>query len=195
MARKKNLSSLIGETTQSSTKLESPLSLNDSKLTDLETKEMMEFYSKQVAKLGSSKQKFASSQEEEIPESKTEFETNKLTDSDSKARNKIAREEKIAFSTPTKYQISEDDSLSEKEEKLPKYLTLVRKEARLREEQLDDLTILVRKLNRSRKAKGERITENTLIRLAVDLLLQQKSSLTGINEEELRQSLGLDSNL
>ncbi|MBD2395472.1 hypothetical protein H6G11_14560 [Cyanobacterium aponinum FACHB-4101] len=72
---------------------------------------------------------------------------------------------------------------------------MVRKEARLREEQLDDLTILVRKLNRSRKAKGERITENTLIRLAVDLLLQQKSSLTGINEEELRQSLGLDSNL
>lgn len=54
----------------------------------------------------------------------------------------------------------------------PKYLTYVRKECRLRPDQLDALTALARKLNRERKGKGERITENTLIRWAVDLLLK-----------------------
>ena len=59
------------------------------------------------------------------------------------------------------------------ERPLPPYLTYVRKECRLRPDQLDALTTLARRLNRERKGKGERITENTLIRLAVDLLLQQ----------------------
>lgn len=49
----------------------------------------------------------------------------------------------------------------------------VRKECRLRPDQLDALTALARKLNRERKGKGKRITENTLIRWAVDLLLEQ----------------------
>jgi len=59
------------------------------------------------------------------------------------------------------------------ERPLPPYLTYVRKECRLRPDQLDALTALARKLNRERKGKGERITENTLIRWAVDLLLEK----------------------
>ena len=74
--------------------------------------------------------------------------------------------------------------------KQPKYLTLLRKEARLREDQFDDLTALARTLNRRRKG-GERITENTLIRLAVDLLLKEADQLEGSTEEELREALNL----
>lgn len=59
------------------------------------------------------------------------------------------------------------------ERPLPPYLTYVRKECRLRPDQLDALTALARRLNRERKGKGERITENTLIRWAVDRLLQE----------------------
>ena len=75
---------------------------------------------------------------------------------------------------------------------VPKYLTLARKEARLREDQLDSLTSLARSLNRKRKGSGERITENTLIRVAVDLLMNQSSELNGTSEQELGASLGLD---
>ncbi len=62
------------------------------------------------------------------------------------------------------------------ERPLPPYLTYVRKECRLRPDQLDALTALARKLNRERKGKGERITENTLIRWAVDAFLRAASS-------------------
>ncbi len=73
---------------------------------------------------------------------------------------------------------------------VPKYLRLVRKEARLSAEQFDALTDLARRLNR-RKARGvgERITENTLIRVAVDLLLAEAGRIEGTTEEELLQSL------
>ncbi|NEO86448.1 MAG: hypothetical protein F6J87_19640 [Spirulina sp. SIO3F2] len=71
---------------------------------------------------------------------------------------------------------------------IPKYLTLVRKETRLREDQLDELTRLTRRLNRARNG-GERLTENTLIRVAVDLLLSQSEALSGNTEHELRDSV------
>ena len=74
---------------------------------------------------------------------------------------------------------------------VPKYLTLARKEARLREDQLDSLTREARSLNRKRKGSGERITENTLIRVAVDLLMNQSAELKGATEQELRASVGL----
>ncbi len=64
------------------------------------------------------------------------------------------------------------------ERPLPPYLTYVRKECRLRPDQLDALTALARRLNRERKGKGERITENTLIRWAVDKLLQEHGLLS-----------------
>ena len=75
--------------------------------------------------------------------------------------------------------------------KQPKYLTLIRKEARFREDQIDALTALTRKLNRKRKG-GERLTENTLIRVAVDLLLSQSDELSGTTENELMRSLNLE---
>jgi len=73
---------------------------------------------------------------------------------------------------------------------VPNYLRLVRKETRLTEEQYSDLTSLARRLNRQREQRtGERITENTLIRAAVDALLTQAENLHGETEAELTQSL------
>lgn len=71
------------------------------------------------------------------------------------------------------------------------YLALQRKETRLREGQVDALTAAARELNRSKTVGGERITENTLIRVAVDLLLSKASRLKGSSEAEIRKSVGL----
>jgi hypothetical protein len=65
-----------------------------------------------------------------------------------------------------------------------KFHTLIAKYARLREEQIDQLNALARRLNHAKKG-GERITENTLIRVAVDALLLYPERLKGISEEEL----------
>lgn len=74
----------------------------------------------------------------------------------------------------------------------PKYLSLARKEARLRADQIDRLTAIARQLNRQKiEGEGERLTENTLIRLAVDLLFVQADKLAGATEAELRASLDL----
>lgn len=65
-----------------------------------------------------------------------------------------------------------------------------RKEARLRPDQSEQLTQLARRLQRARpKMPGERITDNTLIRVAVDLLLQRQGQLSGHTEDELRASV------
>ena len=74
----------------------------------------------------------------------------------------------------------------------PKYLQLERKEALLWPRQVHELTVLRRVLNRKRgRGQGERITENTLIRVAVDYLIANAESLTGTTEDELRRSLGI----
>lgn len=76
---------------------------------------------------------------------------------------------------------------------LPKYLKLERKEARLRQDQIDALTDLTRKLNRKKQGKNsERLTDNTLIRVAIDLLLSKADLLEGTTEEELRISFNLE---
>ena len=72
-----------------------------------------------------------------------------------------------------------------------RYDELLRKETRLRADQYRRLTELSRGLNRKRRGRGERITENTLIRVAIDLLLARHADLSGISEAELRQSTGL----
>lgn len=74
---------------------------------------------------------------------------------------------------------------------LPRYLELTRKEARLTDDQLANLAILTRKLNKTRQGTGVRITDNTLIRVAVDLLLQSAGDLAGHDEASLRRSVGL----
>ena len=75
------------------------------------------------------------------------------------------------------------------ESQTPKWKGLERKELRLRADQLDELARLRRNLNRKRGGEGERITENTLIRVAVDLLLTRSSRLRGVTEDELRKSV------
>jgi hypothetical protein len=66
-----------------------------------------------------------------------------------------------------------------------------RKETRLREDQYKRLSETSRRLNKARRGNGERITENTLIRVAIDLLLANEVQLSGTSEAEIRTSLGL----
>jgi len=72
---------------------------------------------------------------------------------------------------------------------MPPYLRLIRKETRIREDQYEALTGQARRLNRAKGTGGERITENTLIRVAIDLLLTQIDQLRGSDESELRNSV------
>ncbi len=78
-------------------------------------------------------------------------------------------------------------------EDLPRYLQLTRKESRIRSDQADRLAEHVRRLNRVRTHRngsvGERITDNTLIRVAIDLLLARADELSGTTEDELRDSV------
>lgn len=71
----------------------------------------------------------------------------------------------------------------------PAYLRFVRKDTRLREDQQNQLTLQARRLNRAKKNQGARITENSLIRIAVDLLLAQIEHAAGDDEEAIRLSL------
>jgi hypothetical protein len=71
------------------------------------------------------------------------------------------------------------------------YLALERKETRLREGQIGELTAHARRLNKAKTAPAPRITENTLIRVAIDLLLSRVDGLQGNTEEDLRRSLGI----
>jgi hypothetical protein len=73
---------------------------------------------------------------------------------------------------------------------IPLYQKLIRKEARLTEFQIEGLERLARRLNRNKRDKtAPRITENTLIRVAVAYLLSRAEGLKGATEEELLQSL------
>lgn len=109
--------------------------------------------------------------------------TNKNTNSES------PEERNSDFFEPINSQTNEvTESVRTKE---PKYLTLDRKETRLRSDQIDLLNALTKALNRKRKGRGERLTDNTLIRVAVDLLLSRTEELQGMTEEELRASVGL----
>ncbi len=72
-----------------------------------------------------------------------------------------------------------------------RYLTMERVDARLRPEQVTALADLARQLQRARRTRGERLTSNTLLRVAVDLLLAHADALAGDTEDALRASLGL----
>jgi len=71
----------------------------------------------------------------------------------------------------------------------PSYLRFVRKETRLREDQQNQLTLQARRLNRAKKTAGARITENSLIRVAVDLFLAQVDRAVGDDEDAIRKSI------
>ncbi|WP_201799325.1 hypothetical protein [Subtercola vilae] len=74
---------------------------------------------------------------------------------------------------------------------VPLYMRLERKEARLRADQYSKLTEHARRLSRAKAEGGDRITENTLIRVAIDLLLDRADLLAGSDEAELRNSVSL----
>jgi hypothetical protein len=71
------------------------------------------------------------------------------------------------------------------------YSDYQRKETRLRTDQQNALTENARRLNREKGSGGPRITDNTLIRVAVDLLLERSDRLAGSDEKELGRSVGL----
>lgn len=71
----------------------------------------------------------------------------------------------------------------------PKFARLMRKDARVRADQDLALTRLTRSVMAARTVKAERITENTLIRVAIDLLLAHAHELHGSTEDELRHSV------
>jgi hypothetical protein len=98
----------------------------------------------------------------------------------------------VATQTQRPEPLPEPVELESDIEPQPKYLTLIRKETRLTELQIERLTVITRKLNRQRQGRGERITENTLIRVAIDLLLSQAEELSGTTETELRESLSME---
>jgi hypothetical protein len=63
----------------------------------------------------------------------------------------------------------------------------------VRQDQADWLASEVRRINSSRRRRdgvvGERITDNTLIRVALDLLRAQGEALGGTTEDELVRSV------
>lgn len=82
-----------------------------------------------------------------------------------------------------------DAEVPVEERGLAKFARLTRKDARIREDHDAALTALVKSLMRRRRVKAERITENTLIRVAIDLLLAHADQLRGSTEDELRESV------
>ena len=71
----------------------------------------------------------------------------------------------------------------------PLFARLTRKEVRLRDDQYQQLTVLARKLQKVKAQTRERITENTLIRVAIDLLLERQQALKGESEVDLYRSV------
>ena len=95
------------------------------------------------------------------------------------AKSGSARVPKSGTSKPT-------DSVSTEVAPKPRYLQLTRKEVRFPDDQLEALDRLARRLQRARRgAGGERITENTLVRVAVAALLARADALSGATAAEL----------
>jgi hypothetical protein len=67
---------------------------------------------------------------------------------------------------------------------VPKFLTCEVMTARLRSDQVDFLNALERRIMRSRGRKGERITKNSLLRAAVDVLRSLDFEVRDIESEE-----------
>ena len=84
---------------------------------------------------------------------------------------------------------AESEAVDASERGSPKFARLTRKDARVREDQYAALSVLARTLMRRRTVKNERITENTLIRVAIDLLLAHQDVLRGSTENERRNSV------
>lgn|GEM_PF-4167513 len=90
----------------------------------------------------------------------------------------------------TKTQTDRVETAEEGAAEDPLYLRLTRKEVRFRDEQMEGLHRIARRLSKARRGmKGDRITDNTLVRVAVELLLQHGDDLAGHDEATLLESL------
>ena len=99
---------------------------------------------------------------------------------------KASREAKIQLNDSITQTLNE---LNTETLELPKYAQLLPVNLRLREDQFAALGELERVVMKRRKQKGgERITKNTLIRVAVDYLIANADKLTGDDESALIQS-------
>jgi hypothetical protein len=182
MARKRKLSELISEETKQTERISQAFE---------ETRGLQgrEFDSRHSPSSNDVSSPIESTVNNSVTAEVSESVTNKVLDSQA---NKVPNSEnnKLTELRTTKFTDFQNTEVSDSNtSEVPKYLTLVRKEARLREDQLQDLTNLTRSLNRKRKGSGERITENTLIRIAVDLLMNQSDELKGTTEQELLASI------
>jgi len=74
-------------------------------------------------------------------------------------------------------------------EAVPRYLEMQRVDGRIRPDHSEDLAALRRRILRGRADRSERITDNTLLRVAVDLLLARVDELAGDTEDEMAASL------
>jgi hypothetical protein len=66
---------------------------------------------------------------------------------------------------------------------VPKFMTLVPVTARLSEPQVEWLDTVERRIMRSRRRKRERITKNTLLRAAVEVMMALKCDYSEIADE------------
>lgn len=108
----------------------------------------------------------------------------------------VPSQEPVAAMEPTAAAVPANEPAAKAEEPAgaparPHYSLLVRKELRVFKDQAKDLKILTMTINDLKLSVGERITDNTLVRVAIDLLLERKDELSGTTERELRESLGL----
>uniref|UniRef100_UPI003F494A3C hypothetical protein n=1 Tax=Amycolatopsis sp. CA-082387 TaxID=3239918 RepID=UPI003F494A3C len=71
----------------------------------------------------------------------------------------------------------------------PKHKQLMRRDMGLWPDQVADLLALRDQVNHARTQRDERITDATLVRIAVDLLGEFREQLVGNTEDELRASV------
>jgi hypothetical protein len=96
---------------------------------------------------------------------------------------------RVGDATPQSQSLAVTDSRSADGVDQPKFRRLLRKETRLWHSQAAALTELRHRLTKARANRDEVLTDNTLIRVAVDLLLARADDLRGDTEDELRASV------
>jgi hypothetical protein len=88
-------------------------------------------------------------------------------------------------------EVTAPEPIQPKRPPVAKRRRLVRKEAQISPKQYMELTKCARELDQFRGPDQPRITENTLIRIFIVLGMKRAKELQGVNEEQLRQSIGL----
>lgn len=111
------------------------------------------------------------------------------------AVNEIAPSRAVRRADAVPATAKSDDELQEPMRPFERYSSFddfERKDTRQRNEQIAWIETKRKQLNRLRAGTGERLTDNTLYRVAIDLLISRGDVLAGTTEAELRASLGLN---